>query len=123
MNRAVASVVLFTNLAFVCATAAQTTDPGPPTVDRPVSWKLLLPNVISDQKRIWTFPGAPVRGKNWIPTAAVLGAPAGLVGFDPAEAAWFRRTSTFHGFNNVFTGNATALGTIAAPVSLYAIGR
>lgn len=41
---------------------------------------------------------------------------------DPAESAYFRRTSAFHGFNNTFSGNATGLGTIAAPVSLYAFG-
>ena len=35
---------------------------------------------------------------------------------------FFRRTSTFHGFNNIFTGNATALGTITAPALLYAAG-
>jgi len=38
------------------------------------------------------------------------------------EAAYFHRTPTFQGFNNIFTGNATAIGTIATPVSLYAIG-
>ena len=90
------------------------------TGDRPVSWKLLLPNLISDQKHIWSFPVRLAQGKNWIPTAAVLGTTAGLVALDPTEAAYFHRTSTFHGLNNTFTGNATAIGTIAAPVSLYA---
>ena len=41
---------------------------------------------------------------------------------DPTEAAYFRRTRTFHGFNNIFTGNATSLGMFAAPASLYATG-
>jgi membrane-associated phospholipid phosphatase len=93
-----------------------------PTAERPVSWKLLLPNLISDQERIWTFPARLVQGQNWISTTAVLGTTAGLLALDPTEAAYFRRTSTFQGFNNVFTGNATIAGTIAAPVSLYAIG-
>jgi membrane-associated phospholipid phosphatase len=57
-----------------------------------------------------------------IPTAVVLGTTAGLLAFDPTEAAYFRRTSTFQGFNNTFTGNATVIGTVATPVSLYAIG-
>jgi len=91
-------------------------------VNRPVSWKLLLPNIASDQKRIWTFPARLVQGQNWIPTAAVLGTMAGLIALDPTEAGYFRNTSTFHGFNNIFTGNATVVGTIVAPVSLYAIG-
>ena len=94
----------------------------PPAVDRPVSWKLLLPNLVSDQQRIWTFPARLVQGHNWIPTAAVLGATAALMALDPTEAAYFRRTSTFHGFNNIFTSNATAIGTVVAPASLYVMG-
>lgn len=94
----------------------------PPAVDRPVSWKLLFPNIVSDQERIWTFPARLAQGQSWIPTAAILGATAGLVALDPTEAPYFRHTSSYHGFNNIFTGNATVIGTIAAPVSLYAIG-
>jgi membrane-associated phospholipid phosphatase len=89
-------------------------------VDRPVSWKLLLPNLISDQQRIWTFPAR--LAQNWIPTAAVLGTTAGMVALDPTEAAYFHRSPTFQGFNNIFTGNATTIGTIIAPTSLYVIG-
>ena len=96
--------------------------PPPAVVDRPVSWKLLLPNIANDQERIWTFPARLEQRQNWIPTAAVLGTVAGLLALDPTEGGYFRHTSTFHGFNNVFTGNATVVGTIVAPVSLYAIG-
>ena len=94
----------------------------PPVVDRPVSWKLLLPNILSDQERIWTFPAGLVQGQNWIPTVAILGTTAGLMALDPTEAGYFRNTSTFHGFNNIFTGNATVVGTILAPASLSAVG-
>jgi membrane-associated phospholipid phosphatase len=146
MKLAVALMVLST-LAIPFRSAGQTTEPdqtppaGSPTsappqaptpspvpsqpspaVDRPVSWKLLLPNLISDQERIWSFPARLVQGKSWIPTAAVLGTTAGLMALDPTEAAYFRRTSSFHGFNNIFTGNATFVGTIVAPASLYVIG-
>jgi len=97
--------------------------PQPSAVlDRPVSLKLLLPNLLSDQERIWTFPARLVNGQNWIPTTAIVGTTAALWTFDPTEASYFRRTSTFNGFNNIFTGNATAIGTITAPASLYAIG-
>jgi membrane-associated phospholipid phosphatase len=144
MNFAVAFLAL-SILMIPSQTAGQTTDPDQvppvgsptsppsqvpstgspptPTFDRPVSWKLLLPNLVSDQERIWSFPTRLVQGQNWIPTAAVLGTTAGLVAFDPIEAGYFRRTSIFQGFNNTFTGNATVIGTIATPVSLYAIGR
>ena len=103
----------------------QAPSPAPqprPAVDRQGSWKLLLPNLLSDQGRIWSFPARLVQGQSWIPTAAVLGTTAGLVALDPTEAAYFRRTSSFQGFNNIFTSNATVLGTIATPLSLYAVG-
>jgi membrane-associated phospholipid phosphatase len=87
-----------------------------------VSWKLLLPNLLSDQARIWTFPARLVNGQNWIPAAAIVGTTAGLWAFDPAEASYFRHTSTFSQFNNVFSGNATSMGIIIGPSSLYAIG-
>ena len=95
--------------------------PTPP-VDRPVSWKLLFPNLISDQERIWSFPARLVQGQNWISTAAVLGTTAGLIALDPTEGAYFRGTSSFHGFNSIFTSNATVVGTIVAPLSIYATG-
>ena len=63
-----------------------------------------------------------MQGQNWTPTAAVLGTTAGLSLLDPSEGRYFRRTPTFHGFNNIFTSNATAIGTGAVPASLYAIG-
>jgi membrane-associated phospholipid phosphatase len=94
----------------------------PPDFDRPISWKLLYPNLIADQKQIWSFPARLMQGQSWMPTAAVLGTTAGLLLLDPREAGYFRRTPTFHGFNSIFTGNATAIGTGAVPASLYAIG-
>jgi membrane-associated phospholipid phosphatase len=143
MKLAVALMVL-SSLAIPSRTSGQTTEPDqmprpgsptsappqapspasqpPPVVDRPVSWKLLLPNLISDQERIWSYPARLVQGQNWIPTAAVLGTTAGLLALDPTDAAYFRRTTTFQGFNNIFTSNATVIATIATPISLYAIG-
>jgi membrane-associated phospholipid phosphatase len=94
-----------------------------PAVERPVSWKLLYRNVIADQKQIWTFPARLVQGQNLVPTAAVLGATAGLMFADPIESKYFRTTTTFNGFRNIFNGNATAIGMGAVPASLYVIGR
>ncbi len=94
----------------------------PPGFDRPISWKLLYPNLIADQKQIWSFPARLIQGQSWVPTAAVLGTTVGLVLLDPSEAGYFRRTPTFHGFNNIFASNVTAIGTGAVPASLYAIG-
>ena len=125
-------LLIAASVAFPFAAAGQSTEPDPtpasaqsqpaPPAERPVSWKLLLPNFISDQERIWTFPARLAQGQNWLPTTAVLGATAGLVALDPTEAAYFRRTSAFNGFNNTFTGKATLIGVIAAPVALYGTG-
>jgi membrane-associated phospholipid phosphatase len=96
--------------------------PGQPGYDRPVSWRKLLPNIASDQKKIWMFPLEARHHKNWIPAAGVLAVAAGLIAADPHEGAYFRGTSTFNGFNSVFTGQATSDGMIAAPVLLYGAG-
>jgi membrane-associated phospholipid phosphatase len=105
----------------------ETTRPPAPSAepdsDRPVSWKLLYHNVIADQKQIWSFPARLIQGQNFAPTAAVLATTAGLFSLDPSESGYFRRTTTFQGFDHIFNGNATAIGMGAVSASLYAIGR
>ena len=97
--------------------------PSPPAnVARPVSWGRLLPNLLEDQKHIWTFPVRLAQGQDWIATSFVVGTTAALVALDPTEGAYFHHAHTFNGFNNVFTGNVTAYATIAAPVALYLAG-
>ena len=99
------------------APAAQSLD-----YDRPVSWKLLVPNFLNDQKNIWIFPRKLAKGRDWIPTVAVGGTTAALLAADPYEAHYFRTTTSFHDFNNVFSSNATNIGTIVAPASFYVAG-
>jgi membrane-associated phospholipid phosphatase len=93
-----------------------------PAADRQVSWKRLTPNVIEDQARIWSFPARLGERRNWVATTVVLGTTASLLALDPIEGGYFRGASTYHGFNNIFTSNATVIGTVVAPVSLYAAG-
>ena len=70
---------------------------GPPAAlpeteyERPISWKLMFHNWVDDQKQIWSFPARVTKHRNWIPTAAVLGATAGLFFVDKHEAAIFPR--------------------------------
>ena len=91
--------------------------------DRDVSWKKLLPNILNDQRRIWTYPVRLAEGHDLLPTAVFGAVTAGLVfGADAPAAHYFRNTSTFHGFNQVFTSTATSLGTLIVPVSFYAVG-
>jgi hypothetical protein len=49
-----------------------------PDYDRPVSWKLLAPNILSDQKAIWLFPTKLAKDRNWIPALSVAGVTAGF---------------------------------------------
>lgn len=113
-------------LVFASRMLGQVPDPASPDPQpdsgRAVSWTKLVPNVLSDQKQIWTFPRKLGQRKYWIPAAAVVGVTAGLVALDPKTAPYFRRTSSFDGFNHVFSGKATDIGNIVAPVSLYAAG-
>jgi membrane-associated phospholipid phosphatase len=89
---------------------------------RPVSWKGLIPNIASDQKQIWTYPVRFVQGSHWKATVGVLAVTAGLVALDPITADYFHETTAFHGFNSVFTSNATAIGTALVPASFYIAG-
>ena len=105
------------------APAAEPAPPGTRDYERPVSWKLLAPNLLSDQKNIWLFPVRLATGHNIIPTAAVIAATVTLVAFvDPHEAHYFRNTNTFYRFNQIFSGNNSALTTAIVPLSMYGIG-
>jgi membrane-associated phospholipid phosphatase len=130
-NHTFSFVLLTTTLVLSAQTPGPTAPPqtppspatsSPAASSRAVSWKSLLPNILDDQKEVWTFPVRLARGQHLLPTAAVLGATAALTAADPYEASYFRAASSFHWLNNSFTGNATAIGTVAAPISLYVAG-
>jgi membrane-associated phospholipid phosphatase len=93
-----------------------------PPCQRPVSLGRIIPNIVDDQSNIWLFPAKLNKKRNWIPVAVILGTTAALIALDSHDAPYFRTSSTFAGFNRVFTGNATAIGTAILPVSLYATG-
>jgi membrane-associated phospholipid phosphatase len=120
MNYPKACLLLFAAIAALPC-FAQTVPPDQDT-DRNVSWKILVPNLASDQKAIWLSPVKLKERKYWLPTALVLGVTAGLIALDPVEGRYFHNSTSFGGFNNVFSSSATAWGTVVAPVSLYAIG-
>lgn len=119
-------------LSFILAASAAVGQPAPaqqppaqepPEFDRPVSLKLLPSNFLSDQKKIWLYPRQFAHPKNWIASAAVVGVTALLIAeADAPTASYFRRTSSFHGFKQVFTGTATAAGMASVPSVLLAAG-
>jgi hypothetical protein len=84
-------------LALTALMVKAQSPPPEPEYERPVSWTLMAPNLVQDQKNIWIFPAHLVKGKHVVPTVAVLAATAALVAADPAIARYFRKTDTFHG--------------------------
>lgn len=109
-------VIFFAVIATAAAQSAQ-------DVDRPVSWKKLFPNILEDQRRIWTYPASLGETRNLAPALAVAGVTTGLAwGADPPAAHYFRNTTAFSGFNRAFSGTATSAGILAAPAALYAAG-
>ena len=112
---------LWLALAAIVVSCGRAQEP-PPAETRTVSWARLAPNLASDQKRIWTFPVQVARGRHLVPVVAVLGVTALLIVTDSRTAPAFRKTTAFDGFNSVFTSNATAIGTVAAPAALYVGG-
>jgi len=91
------------------------------TEDRPVSLKLVLPNILQDQKPIWSFPAKAVKGEHWKPMLAIAGTAAGLVALDTINAPYFRRTTAFNQFNKNFSGTNMGVGIAVVPLSFYAI--
>jgi membrane-associated phospholipid phosphatase len=114
-------------LLLVCAGLSRVSAQTPqssctPDCDGDVSWKLLVPNILHDQERIWLFPVKLAEGHDWIPTIAVAGTTSALLAADPYEGKYFHTTSSFSGFNSAFSSTGTEIGTIIAPVAIYGAG-
>ena len=90
--------------------------------ERDVSLRRLPANFLSDQKGLWLFPAKLAHGEHWLPTIAVVGVTAGLLAADPHDVSYFRRTTTFQGFNRVMSGRATMLEIGLVPAAFYGIG-
>jgi membrane-associated phospholipid phosphatase len=89
---------------------------------RNVSLGNLPANILQDQKSIFLFPRALTKGKHWWPTIGVLGVTAGLIASDPYTAPPFRTTSSFNGFNHVFSSVNTGAFIAAVPAAVYGFG-
>jgi membrane-associated phospholipid phosphatase len=90
--------------------------------ERPVSWTGLIPNILSDQQRIWTFPFHMIQRKEWKPVLGVVAATAALVALDPIDTPPLRRSTSFHSFNTVMSSRNTALFTGAVPGAFWVVG-
>ena len=91
--------------------------------ERDVSWRNLPRNFLQDQKDIWLFPTQLAKGRHWLPTVGVVGATAILIAADPHDTPYFRRTRSFEGFNDVFSGPVTAAEIALVPVAFLVGGH
>jgi membrane-associated phospholipid phosphatase len=101
--------------------ADQTTTAAPQPGVRAVSLRRLAPNLLEDQKRIWLSPIRIVKGRHWKPVLGFTVGLAGLVALDPAGSPYFRTTSSFHSFSQVFSSSNASIGMIAFPASFYVV--
>ena len=87
-----------------------------------VTWKTLAPNILHDQKSIWTFPAVLAHGQHWKPALGITLSLGGLMALDPYDTPYFHRTTAFSGFNRDFSGRNMSLAIAIVPVSFYAAG-
>ena len=90
--------------------------------DRDVSWHTVPRDFLHDQKEIWLFPMQLGRGRHWLPTLGITAVTAGLIAGDPHDTSYFRRTARFEGFNDAFSGRATAAGIALVPAAFLVGG-
>ena len=123
----------FEDFAGSAAAVPRAEPPGPPDPpsaagpgalpeERDVSWKLLVSNVLDDQKRIWLFPRHWFHGKYLNPTGTFLIATAGWVALDPYAEPYFRRTQAYTEFNRVVGSRNSLIGMFVVPLSAYGAG-
>ena len=85
-----------------------------------VSWPRLIPNLAHDQKEIARFPLSLPRGRHLKPALAVVAVTAGLVAaVDVPVAEHFRRTTSFNGFNRIFSSTNTSIAMFSIPGAFY----
>jgi len=130
-----ASVLIVLSFFAPLGVAFAQTDPGVSPIpsaplpqpqqnlERQISWKQIVPNVLKDEKEIWwEFPKDLGHGKHWLPTSLTLAGTAGLIALDPHVEPYFRRTTTFQGFNRVMSFNGTIAAMAAVPATTYFAG-
>jgi hypothetical protein len=124
------AVVLRAALQCVAQTAFAPAPPATTTTtstsvaspERQITWKLLVPNVIHDQKPIWLFSKAVAEGKHVTPTIVVLSVTGGLIALDPMGPPYSRRTQSLDGFNTDFSARNTSIAMAALPSAFYVCG-
>ena len=100
-----------------------TTAPTSLNEARPIDWKTIVPDIVHDQRAIWTFPTRLARGEDWKPTLGFLFVLGTLIALDSHDTPYFHQTTAYSGFNRGFTATNATVGTLLVPAALYAVGR
>ena len=100
---------------------ANTSGPGA-TKDPDISWKHFPMRVLEDQKDLWLFPTQLARGRHWVPTLAVTGVTGVLIATDPHTEPYFRNTTGFEEFSDVFSTTNTGILEFGVPAVVYFTG-
>jgi len=100
-----------------------TTSPSSIEKERPIDWRTIGPDILHDQRAIWTFPTRLAHGEDWKPTLEFLFVLGTLISLDSRDTPYFRQTTAFSGFNHALTATNATVGTLLVPAALYAVGR
>lgn len=100
-----------------------TTAPSAIDQERPIDWRTIGPDLLHDQRAIWTFPTRLARGEDWKPTLEFLIVLGALISLDSRDTPYFRQTTAFSGFNHGLTATNATIGTLLVPAAIYAVGR
>jgi membrane-associated phospholipid phosphatase len=94
-----------------------------PAITREETFRTLPRDFLHDQKQIWLFPTLLAKGKHWVPTVAIIGVTAGLIGSDPHSMPYFRaHQRNWDDFNDTFNSYLTSGEIIAVPAALLVAG-
>jgi hypothetical protein len=105
------------NSSTSASSARPTLDPE----DLEVSWRKMPMRFLHDQKDLWLFPVKVGKGKNWLPTAIIVGGTAAFIKEDPSLERKVRQTDLFTDYNKVLKSSVSG-GLIAIiPVGFYAV--
>ena len=90
--------------------------------ERPVSARLLIPNVLQDQKRVWLLPAELSKGNHAKPALGAFLLTAGMVALDPHDTPYFARADKFTDVNRAFSSRKTSAAMVLFPASFYVVG-
>jgi len=101
--------------------SGSSTNATPDPADLEVSWRKMPARFLHDEKDMWLFPIKLGRGKNWIPTAIVVGGTAVFIKEDPPLERKVRQTDIFSEYNKVLKSSVSGGIIVVVPVGFYAV--